>query len=73
MFEKSAEWKRVTSTDFNILNRFVTHDKYYIKPLYNQACWIYNARLNDGVKGSLRDMCVGAGAYLAASLYRSYH
>lgn len=73
MFEKSAEWKRATSTDFNILNRFVMYDKYYIKPLYNQACRIYNAGLNDGVKGSLRDMCVGAGAYLATSLYRSYH
>ena len=70
MVEKSDKWKYMDDADFKALNLLAVHDEHYTIPLYNQACGIYNVRLNDGVKGSLRDMCVGAGAYLAASLYR---
>lgn len=73
MLRKNDEWKYMDDADFKALNRLAVHDKHYIIPLYNQACGIYNVRLNDSVKGSLHDMCVGAGAYLAASLYRGYH
>ena len=72
MFGKKDEWKYIDDADFKILNQLVAHDEHYIKPLYNQACEMYNVGFNTAIRGVIRGMWIGAGICLVASLYDDY-
>lgn len=72
MFGKKDEWKYIDDADFKILNQLVAHDERYIKPLYNQACDMYNAGFNTAIRGVIHGMWIGAGVCLAVSLYEDY-
>lgn len=72
MFGKKDEWKYMDDADFKILNQLVAHDERYIKPLYNQACEMYNVGFNTAIRGVIHGMWIGAGVCLAASLYEDY-
>lgn len=48
--KKKAEWKYMDDADFKVLNQLVAHDERYIKPLYNQACDMYNVGFNVSVQ-----------------------
>lgn len=71
--KKKAEWKYMDDADFKVLNQLVAHDERYIKPLYNQACDMYNVGFNTAIRGVIHGMWIGAGVYLVVSLYEDYH